>query len=345
MSQIPETIVKRNLVEQESSPAFSLQSILEYGSRLLGLFVGVAGFAYTLGFIITNSSLLEYGLSTFELFQTRYIASGLLFMILILVFLAESLYDLTVLSRLRYLGEHISWVRVTRNAVVSWLWLVFMVLVFSMLMSIFPATGAVKPFGLANDQIAAQSLALASDRALDLFQRMLVWATMLFLAFKWSVYEIIGAAWIGTALRTGHRRLRSSVITFPAIIGFPLVVFIIVYYSIGVYPSIPQSFGGGAPLPAYLIVQEEEASVLRALGVGATPSTSMAANPGVKPAYTSQQVLLLDQSGETLLLAVPGSLGVLEAVSIDKGMVVGIKYPAPVSTAAMNPLNTSTPSH
>jgi hypothetical protein len=54
-------------------------------------FAIILGLAYTVGLVVVNSYLYQYGAIEFELFKTRYISCGILVLVLIFIIASGSL--------------------------------------------------------------------------------------------------------------------------------------------------------------------------------------------------------------------------------------------------------------
>lgn len=119
-----------------------------------------------------------------------------------------------------------------------------------------------------------------------------------------------------------------------------------IIYSVAVYPLIPPSFGGGAPVAVKLLVDAEESDYFSLLGIADSFAQTKA------KALLTQPVMLVGKTDEQYLILVQRQTGVLEAATLDDEIVKGVLFPSamqlmaepvPIPVAPASPLPTETP--
>ena len=337
----PEQRKSENLVDQDqlrsSNLDVRLSITLEIFTKLIGLIAGLVAVAYVFGFVVTNTYLLQYGFFTLELFQAKYVASGSLFLLLNLVILAEPIYDFTVLVRLRLANKRISTLRFVQNGVVAWLWCMFAIFAFSTLVSMSSMTLVKTPFGAPSIPVTADSIDLASEKTLILFSNLLLWSALVFLLFKAAVLQIVSRKSAIYVTQEKKPMFKLSLITFPIIGGFPWVVLTIVLFSVLVYPLVPPSFGGGAPLQVQLLADEDARDHFELLGIIDKTSKTK------EHALLSRLVYLVDETSGQYFLLTEDSIGSVSSIALDRDLVKGVVYPhlEPALTAQFSITSTS----
>lgn len=307
-----------NRQDEQQGLRSTLSSYLDSVTKLLGAIAGFSAIAYTLGFAITSTYLLQFGFFEFEIIKARYVASGLVFIVLNCAVLAEPVYDLTRLLRLGSANDKISVSKFVKNSVVSLFWVAFVVFVFSTFVSLFLGVAPANP--LSNVPLTQSTVLAAFDRALFLFWRLLAWSVILFIGAKatsWYLVKICVAPH-----RHDERRgpaLQPSFITFPLLFGLPWLVFTVVYYSVTVYPAIPPSFGGGAPVEARLLVNTKDADYFDSLGI-----LDSASKQG--EAIATEPIFLVHRTEKQYLILVDRPTHVLEAMALDEKLVRALIY-------------------
>lgn len=313
--------------DPEAMAERSLTRYADLISRLLGSLAGLAAIMYLLGFIITNSYLLQYGFFTFQLLQARYIASGFIFIVLSLVILAEPLYESQIISHLLAAKKPISSRRYVMNSIIAWLWLVFVILAFSVFVCVIPASALAGSFGSVSQ--AQVAILGATDKAIQLFLRLLVWSSLVFLAFKWITWYLIARVIGRPAVKRRSGRLGPSFATFTAMVGFPWLILTLVYFGVAIYPLIPAAFGGGEPMRIRLVGEAAKMQQVQLMGIAASPSQ-------LSPqGFISEPVWLLDQSEKQYFILVRTPAGGQEAVVVDKDMIQGAIFPAAISPSTV----------
>jgi hypothetical protein len=131
--------------------------------------------------------------------------------------------------------------------------------------------------------------------------------------------------------------------TFPFIVGLPWLAFAVVIFSVSVFPSIPASFGGGAPVLSQLLADADKSSHLTQLGIAVSPWQSTTG------ALLTEPVMLLDETTDRYFLLVAGNNSSFSGVALDKNIVRAVLFPPIVASRSVTnttslPMSTQVPS-
>ncbi|MCJ7459689.1 MAG: hypothetical protein MUP17_11970 [candidate division Zixibacteria bacterium] len=207
----------------------NLSKKIEIAKNLAAIVLGSVGLLLFIGFCVLNSYYSKYGFSSFNLLQSRVIASGLIFVIAVIVINIRYLVP-GVMPRLR--GYHRKERRIVVRLGLELILLLFFAFLYSVLLKYLGFGLDVKP-----------------NTFLKLFYNMVILSLLTgYMAVFYDFY-------LNNSIGSLYRK------QFILVIIFLMSMASIYFFGKEFYPSIPQAFGGGKPLEVQIIWNTQQNGV------------------------------------------------------------------------------------
>lgn len=263
---------------------------LSIGRDILSLIGAGVGVTYALGFIIVNLHLFSFGIYEPGLLRIRYLGAGILFLVIggtAAIPIGQEVRRVVTQPSQPILREDL---RLHGKALVECAFLAVLII----------------------DAIGIPALMLRSA-----YPRLSEWITRLVLSsVKWSVVALLPSGALVIA-RARQWRTKRELSPWDIWSGIFLGLLILVIYAIGVYPILPPSVGGGAPVKVHILLDPLYANDYERLGIP------------LQDANLTGRLCLMDQTDRGYIVHVhehERDTCIEESIEIDRRATLAVLY-------------------